>query len=341
MKIRFVKRSLSIIVVLATIIQAQAADPAMRPANEIRFGPSLGFNIEAKFRGFKPATLPAGPEGGPGVDRNYLDGYVRVDSSGNAEGETWYWGYQNTSQYDPGASEMSFHGLGMLSEKSPWRTDNPNYGIEVSYLRRVLTWDKLDLLVEFSAGYNRLEIDDFSDHAVNVQVTTDTFSLGGVIPPAAGYKGTFAGPGALLGATPARQTETMPGSLTGARTVDADIWNFRLGPVASMSLGETARVELAGGVASAVVDNSFRFSEILSAGGASIWRSGGGSDTTALFGPYVRGALVLPLAPSWSAFAGVQYQHMTEVLEQSADGKTLQLNFNNVIYVTAGLGFSF
>ena len=32
------------------------------------------------------------------LNRNYADGYVHVDSSGNAGGQTWNWGYQNASQ---------------------------------------------------------------------------------------------------------------------------------------------------------------------------------------------------------------------------------------------------
>lgn len=47
--------------------------------------------------------LPTG-----GVDHDYDDGYVRVDSSGNAGGLTWFWGYQNQSQV-PDDGFIHFH----------------------------------------------------------------------------------------------------------------------------------------------------------------------------------------------------------------------------------------
>ena len=39
-----------------------------------------------------------GPEVGHGIDRTYDDGFIWVDSSGNAGGSTWYWGYDHSSQ---------------------------------------------------------------------------------------------------------------------------------------------------------------------------------------------------------------------------------------------------
>jgi hypothetical protein len=44
----------------------------------------------------QPMTGP-GPARG-GVDHFYDDGYVRVDATGNAGGQTWFWGYDTASQ---------------------------------------------------------------------------------------------------------------------------------------------------------------------------------------------------------------------------------------------------
>ena len=44
------------------------------------------------------AQCDPGPAIGHAVNHCYDDGYVYVDSSGNAGGYTWYWGYQNGFQ---------------------------------------------------------------------------------------------------------------------------------------------------------------------------------------------------------------------------------------------------
>ncbi len=53
-----------------------------------------------------PLTVKAqcdpGPATGGGTNRCYEDGYVYVDVTGNSEGYTWYWGYQNPSQIQGG-----------------------------------------------------------------------------------------------------------------------------------------------------------------------------------------------------------------------------------------------
>jgi hypothetical protein len=48
------------------------------------------------------AQCDPGPGTGHSVNRCYDDGYVYVDSSGNAGGYTWYWGYQSSSQIQNG-----------------------------------------------------------------------------------------------------------------------------------------------------------------------------------------------------------------------------------------------
>ncbi|MGD0349064.1 MAG: hypothetical protein ABSB84_01950 [Verrucomicrobiota bacterium] len=44
------------------------------------------------------AQSDPGPATGGGINRNYDDGYVYVDSIGDSFGYTSYWGYQNASQ---------------------------------------------------------------------------------------------------------------------------------------------------------------------------------------------------------------------------------------------------
>jgi hypothetical protein len=66
----------------------------MKPMHYIlpAFAISLAFTCTAL------AQCNPGPATGGGVDRLYNDGYVRVDSTSNPDGYTWYWGYQNSAQ---------------------------------------------------------------------------------------------------------------------------------------------------------------------------------------------------------------------------------------------------
>jgi hypothetical protein len=334
-------KSIGSIIVLTAAAHLPAAQPGEASMNEFRIGPSFGFNITAKFSGFQPVPLPPSPAAGPLADRNYTDGYVRVDSSANADNRTWNWGYQNNAQYDQAASAIDLHALAVNAESSSEQTGNPSYGFELSYLRRLGENPNGHFAVELAFGYNRLDIADDSAHPVNATITTDSFPLGGVIPPLAPYEGTFSGPGALLGATPARASALASGSLSGSRSTTADIYNFRLGPVFMLPLGEKVRLELATGLAVALVDNQFSFSETLTVNGISETRSGSGGGVDTILGPYVRGGIRLALSPSWSVFAGAQYQYLTDVIKQTAAGTSVELDFRQAIYATVGVGYNF
>ncbi|MCA1481553.1 hypothetical protein, partial [Bradyrhizobium sp. NBAIM08] len=83
-------------------------------ANKNRFGISYraGFNVTAKFKNVGNLSGGAsgrgpGPATGSAVDRNYDDGYNRVDVSDNGGGDTWNWGYRNASQAD--GDSVTFH----------------------------------------------------------------------------------------------------------------------------------------------------------------------------------------------------------------------------------------
>src|ERR1022692_4620187 len=58
----------------------------------------MGFNIQAKFTGPVVLAAPPPPSAGAAANRAYSDGFVNVDSSGNAGNLTWNWGYQHASQ---------------------------------------------------------------------------------------------------------------------------------------------------------------------------------------------------------------------------------------------------
>ena len=115
---KFFLKSIGSIIVLTAAAHLQAADADEALKNEFRLGPSFGFNITAKFHGFQAAPLAASPGAGPLANRDYPDGYVHVDSSGNAGSQTWNWGYHNNAQYDAEASTINFHRLSVNTESA-------------------------------------------------------------------------------------------------------------------------------------------------------------------------------------------------------------------------------
>ena len=93
----------------------------------------MSYNISARFRnlgGFASASRP-GPATGSNVDRTYDNGFNKVDVSGNAGGQTWFWGYNDASQIvgDTVVMSSSSSSGNVSSEAS----DDPHHGMEVTY----------------------------------------------------------------------------------------------------------------------------------------------------------------------------------------------------------------
>src|SRR6266436_3350227 len=77
--------------------------------NRLTFSARLGFNISARFKPIPAPIQPSVPRIAPdGQPFNYDDGYVHTDVSGNFGGQTWNWGYDNSSRQVVGNTvEMS------------------------------------------------------------------------------------------------------------------------------------------------------------------------------------------------------------------------------------------
>src|SRR5689334_972744 len=88
---------------VATFVTAAQAEEIV--TNRLSASLRFGLNISARFKG-NAVTFPP-PLGltrsTPNGDAyNYDDGYVLTDVSGNEGGQTWYWGYDNSTTYPAG-----------------------------------------------------------------------------------------------------------------------------------------------------------------------------------------------------------------------------------------------
>ncbi|MGA2242809.1 MAG: hypothetical protein ABSH11_12360 [Verrucomicrobiota bacterium] len=299
--------------------------------NRFSFGPRFGMNFKADFYN----NVNPGPAAG-GAGHTYNDGYVLVDSSGDAGGLTWNWGYQKSFQVV--GDTMQFHAIQPGGSSSA--TGNPQYGLELTY-QRVL--GPLPFLSSvrwgLEAGFGYTDLDLRNNRSGTVPVTTDTFPLNGVLPPGAGYNGTFQGPGALLGDTPTRTTTSA--TLTSNQKLSGQMFSIRLGPFAEWNFTPKLSLAASVGLTLAPTTVNYDFSETVSlAGGGTFEASGHSSKTELLYGPYVSGMLRYDFTKSWGVYVGAQFQSLTD-LEQSIGSRTARLDPGATVYVTVGASWRF
>lgn len=202
--------STALTLVAATPFTMHGEDsPETDNLNRFSLGSRFGMNFKAKFHN-SAVNSPGDPGSniGPatgGADHEYQDGYVLLDSSGNAGGLTWNWGYQNSSQVV--GDTMQFHSTQTTLRPLPAKnevTDDPQYGLELTYQRTLGHFGSSGHWgFEVGFGYSDIDLRDDRTAQGLATTTTDSFALNGVLPPGPGYQGTYLGPGALLG-TPQR-----------------------------------------------------------------------------------------------------------------------------------------
>ena len=160
-----------------------------------------------------------------------------------------------------------------------------------------------------------------------------------MLPPGAGYNGTFAGPGALLGDTPLRTVAS--DVLTSHQKLSGQVYGIRLGPFAEWNF--THQLSLAASVglslAPASVDYDFSETTRLAGGGTSV-ASGRSSKTELLYGPYVSAMLRYDFTERWGVYVGAQFQSLTD-LEQSIGTRKARLDQGATVYAIVGASWRF
>ena len=193
------------------------------------------------------------------ADRTYRDGFVFKDAGTAANGDTWYWGYQNASQVN--GDIISFTG-GNGTAATFTQSENYDYGgwsekldggapyMQIEWIVPVneslsygwqgglsfLSTGVSNRLSPFSANKSR------TDWAISY---TDDYSLEGSSPPGAPYSGSLGGPGILLRNLPLTRTSSQVISgteLVGATNdihaaFDVNLWSLSFGPVVEFHRG--------------------------------------------------------------------------------------------------------
>jgi hypothetical protein len=344
----------------ATNEPATLVDPKPINRNHLVLSYRLGLNITADFRrlGGFPALTDPGPDTGATENRNYDNGYNRVDVTGNNHqpgfpDTTWYWGFQ-------GGDAVQGNSIVLRSASSPANAvsrnndDGVNHGFELAYQRELKRAEKWRGGLEAAFGFTTLAISDARELRNEVNLITDTFPVPGgveVIPgypfgPNDGYAGSYNGPGPLLDSSldpgqRVRSVVTQAATITGRRELDADLYLFRLGPYVEFPLTEKLSLFLNGGLNLAVGATRFSFTETVAYdNGIRASRRDAGSQTDVLVGGYAGGGLAYALNEQWSVLAGAQFQTAGRSINEQG-GKQSVLDMGATIVVTLGVGFSF
>ena len=127
--------------------------------------------------------------------------------------------------------------------------------------------------------------------------------------------------------------------ITGPRELDAQLYNFKVGPYAEIPLNEQWALQFRGGLALVEVVSQFNYSEQsnLPLPGPT---SANGSHSGLQIGGYAAANLVFAFNDSASLFAGGQFQDVGNYT-QNLNGRQAVLNLTRSIFVAIGFSYSY
>jgi hypothetical protein len=352
------------VLLFATAVSAdQDLQTYLNSTNRVTLSLRFGLNVKGRFKsglgGANSAfALPFAsnrrtPNGDP---YNYDDGYVLTDISGNAGNQTWYWGYDNSSQVNFANNTISFDRTSMANVPNVGDSaddDSSRLGAEITYnyeIGKKDKWHQLRYGVELAANWMPITLDSHGSYSVARMLQTDTYGYTpGTTPPGYGepselpYEGTFQGPNFVLNVPPISSMTTLPsGQFIVQQHFDGNLWGFRLGPYLELPLSKRWSLHLSGGLAVGLLDGDASWRENLAVPGLAqpITESGGGSDTKLLWGYYIGLQAAYQFNNRWGLEAGVQFQDLG-IYHHNFDGSKVELDLSKSIFVHAGVSYSF
>jgi len=314
--------------------------------NQIRIGPMVAFNISADFsmRGqFGISGSQPGPAGVPKADHFYDDGYVRVDQTGNAQGYTSFWGYNDPAQ-NAGGNQLLMHSATSFStSQSAKESDDPYVGFELGYGASPWRWGQTRVGFEFGFGFLPIDIKDDRPAAGSFSRTTYAFDTGGIVLPTAPYNGGPSGIGPTIQdiATVVGSDNNVPGTISGSRSLDVTLLTLRLGPSFYWDLGQRFGLSVGAGGALGIVPGDLKYDEVLVlSDGSSSHNQGKVSSTQITYGGYVGATLTYHAVAHGDIYLAAQFMPMASTTFEG-QGRQARLNLDGQIYISAGLNWPF
>jgi hypothetical protein len=328
------------------------------PTNRVTLSLQFALNIRADFRGIggNVNSLTGNGRTTPNGDAyNYDNGYVLTDISGNAGGQSWYWGYDNASQVNAANSTISFDRPAWSSAASTASDGNPvvSPGFEVDYNRLLVVkedWHNLRFGLDSAVSYAPITINNNSISGLAKQ--TDTYSYtSGTTPPGYSnpselpYQGSYQGPGFLIN-VPAIGSAITPypgATISSQDDFSANLFGLHLGPYVELPLGSQNQFVLtaAGGLAAGLLEASESWYQVVSIpGSANTAFYGSGSDFTVLWGWYAGANAAYQFSEHWSATAGAQFQDLGNY-DHGFSGRQVNLDLSRSVLILVGFSYDF
>ncbi len=334
-------------VLLLAIVQAHAQyDPDW--TRNFRLGVLAGFNIHATFKTSGTLTISGNNPGltnTPGLNHFFDDGYVRVDDFNNSGGYTTYWGYKDASQVS--GQTLLYHNTSSFTPSAATGSSEKGEagyaGLELAYGGYPWRWERIRLGWELGFGWLPISITDKSTIQGTAAQSTYSFDIpNGVVLPGAPYNGGSSGFGqpSIRDISTLVNSTNVPGTITGSRTLDVNLFALRLGPSLYWDVSRQIGVSVGAGPAVGIVSGDLKFDEQVSAGGTSGPNRGSVSATDVVFGGYINAAVMYHAVQNGDFYLGVQYMPMGNA-RISGRGREANLNLSGAVYISAGINWPF
>lgn len=335
-----------LLAVLLTMASAASAEETSRWRLGAGYAPMVGLKTE--FKGFGDVPMLPAPTGGQNY--NYLNGFVRVDASGNAGGQTTFWSYDNASQEVGG--DIVYQALSSGDAVSGGDISDSNLaaaaGFEIygyydlgqvnlpGLKERGVTWG-----LRTGIQYAHADLRNSSGADARMGVITDAFSLGGFAAPGAPYTGSFSGPGNLLGDTPVRSVGTSVARINGSRDLEVHMAVTSFGSYLQIPVNPKLDLMVEGGVILALANGTYEYENDITVAGSGTQRTRGrDSRNRFLPGFYTGLGLNYHLTEKVSLTAAARYQYM-DGFAVTARGSTAELNFDSAFTLSLGVLYRF
>ena len=287
---------------------------------------------------------------GNGIERDYDNGYVHLDSSGNLGGLTWNWSYDDNAQYRPaGTGTIDYSITNSLANARTDEDGDAKPGFELfAYYdmgsvgfhglgNRPATWG-------FRAGlqYSRINVSNSDLLTTGLTTTTDSYDLGGTPAPLAPFVGNPSGPGPMLSDNPTRSTVIGgTGLVSGSRELDVDLTLLNLGSYLDIPVSEKFDVLLEAGVSLGVASGSYTFHSATTLTGLGTQTSHGSDSSTDLLpGVYLGLGATYQLNDNWSILGSGRYQYL-QSYDLGANGSQASLSFDSAFVLSLSGVYSF
>ncbi len=334
-------------IAVALLMGAAGLVSAQDWTRHFRLGAVVGLNLQASFKMSGEFQVSggdlAGPPGVPGVDHLYDDGYVRVDNTGNAQGYTSFWGYQDPEQYNAGDHTLTLRSSSSFNLTSSARPDSDAYvGLDVVYGGRLTKSG--DALVNWELGFMWMPIfvKDTTELSTTFEQTVHVFDTGDIMMPDAPYHGGPSGIGPTIrDVASLGPPETRLGTITGSRKLDVTLYNFRLGPSMHWEVNRWFAFSVGGGAALGLAACKYSYDErIRVSNGGEASNRGSFNRTELVYGAYVDVTLLFHTVENADIFIGAQFMTLNNV-GAGGEGRQASLDLGAGAYLSAGINWPF